>query len=233
MRAGIYARVSTTDQRLDAQVDDLRRYVAARGWTPAVEHADRGVSGVRDRRPGLDAVMAAARRREVDVVVVPAFDRFARSVRHLLTALDEFRSLGVEFVSLREQIDTSTPLGRMVFTVVAAVAELERELIRERVRAGIAAARRRGVRLGRPRAVRDLTPALRVLRAGGGLRAASRAAGVPCRSLRRLLAERGLWPPAGRRLAAQGGAKTSPALCPAGGGHHDTPPHPQGAGRKE
>ena len=216
MRAAPYARVSTPDQHVDGQLHDLRRYVEARGWTLAHEFSDHGVSGTRDRRPGLDALMTAARRREIDVVVVPAFDRFARSVRHLLLALDEFRALGVEFVSLREQVDTSTPLGRMIFTVVAAVAELERELIRERVRLGMAAARRRGTRIGRPPKVRDLTPALREVRAGRGLRAASRASGVPTRTLRRLLRERGLWAEAAAQVAGQDGAEGSTPPTTAG-----------------
>ncbi len=211
MRAAIYVRVSTTDQRLDVQTDELRRYVEARGWTLAACWEDRGVSGSRDRRPGLDAVMTAARRRQVDVVVVAAFDRFARSVRHLLTALDEFRALGVEFVSLREQIDTSTPLGRMVFTVVAAVAELEREVIRERVRVGIAAARRRGVRLGRPRRVFDLGRARTMLAGGTSQRAVARALGVGDATLRAALRDRAKTP-----LAATGevGAESPATATP-------------------
>lgn len=186
MRAGIYSRVSTPDQRLDSQIDRLRAYVEARGWCVAVEESDK-VTGTRDRRPGLDAVMTAARRREIDVVVVAGFDRFARSVRHLLTALDEFGALGVEFVSLREQVDTSTPLGRMVFTIVAAVAELERELIRERVRAGLASARRRGVRLGRPRRFVDVPRARRLMSEGRTLRATARVLGLSPSVLSRAL----------------------------------------------
>ncbi len=212
MRAAIYARVSTPDQHLDVQTDELRRYVVARGWTLAASCEDRGVSGSRDRRPGLDDLMAVVRRRQVDVVVVAAFDRFARSVRHLLTALDEFRALGVEFVSVREQIDTSTPLGRMVFTVVAAVAELEREVIRERVRVGIAAARRRGVRLGRPRRVFDLGRARAMLAAGASQRAVARALGLGDATLRAALRQRAETP-----LAATGhGAAESPTTAPPG-----------------
>jgi DNA invertase Pin-like site-specific DNA recombinase len=202
LRAAVYARVSTAEQRLDAQRDELARYVAARGWTIACEFDDRGVSGSRDRRPGLDGLLAAVRRREVDVVVVAGFDRFARSVRHLVDALAEFGALGVQFVSVREQIDTTTPGGRMAFHVFAAVAEFERELIRERVRAGMAAARRRGKRVGRPRRVFDLDAARAVLGAGGSRRAAARAAGVGARTLARALAERG-------QGATQGAAKGS------------------------
>src|SRR5439155_10634821 len=115
-RVAIYARVSTGDQSSEPQLRDLREYVTARGWQ-AVEYVDQGVSGARDRRPGLDRLLAAVKARKVDVVVVAAFDRFGRSVRHLVETLDLFRHLGVEFVSLREQIDTGSPLGQAVFTI--------------------------------------------------------------------------------------------------------------------
>jgi DNA invertase Pin-like site-specific DNA recombinase len=111
---------------------------------------DSGISGAKERRTQLDKLMADAHKRRFDVVVVWKFDRFARSVSHLLRALETFNSLGVAFVSLSESIDTSTPAGKMVFTVLGAVAELERSLIGERVKAGLANARAKGVRLGRP-----------------------------------------------------------------------------------
>jgi putative DNA-invertase from lambdoid prophage Rac len=217
MRAAIYARVSTTDQRLDSQQDELRRYVTARGWTLAAEFADHGVSGVHDRRPGLDELMTLARRRQVDAVVVPAFDRFARSVRHLLGALDEFQALGVQFVSLREQIDTSTPLGRMVFVVVAAVAELERELIRERVRTGVAAARRRGKHVGRRPTFVDLPRATMMLERRKSKPQVARALGVSVRTLYRALERQGI---AGRPSAGEEGPEPAdnddrPATTPA------------------
>lgn len=149
-RAAIYARVSTSDQSADMQLAELREHARRRGWTIAGEYVDSGVSGAKSSRPQLDMMMADARRRRFDLVICWRFDRFARSTGHLLAALEEFHGLGVDFVSLHESIDTSTPLGRMVFTVVAAVAELERSIIVERVRAGIARARAKGKRLGRP-----------------------------------------------------------------------------------
>ena len=140
MRVAIYARVSTADQDCEPQLRDVREYVAARGWR-AVEFIDQGVSGARERRPALDRLLAEVKARKVDVVVVAAFDRFGRSVRHLVETLELFRHLGVEFVSLREQIDTGSPLGQAVFTIIAAIAQLERSLIAERVRAGLRRAR--------------------------------------------------------------------------------------------
>ena len=134
------------------QTRELREYCERRGWNVVAEYVDIGISGAKDRRPELDKLMADARRRRFDVVAVWRFDRFARSVRHLLRALDEFQALRIDFVSLTEALDTSTPSGRMTFTVLGAVAELERSLIAERVRAGLRNARARGVRLGRPKA---------------------------------------------------------------------------------
>jgi DNA invertase Pin-like site-specific DNA recombinase len=153
MRVAIYARVSTANGGQDTgmQTRELREYVEHRGWTLAGEYVDEGVSGTKDSRPELNRLMADAHRRRFDAVVVWKFDRFARSVSHLLRALDTFRVLGVEFVSLSESLDTATPAGRMVFTVLGAVAELERSLIVERVRAGLRNARAKGKRLGRPR----------------------------------------------------------------------------------
>jgi DNA invertase Pin-like site-specific DNA recombinase len=153
MRCAIYARVSTQDQSTEMQLAALREYVSRRGWQIVREYVDHGVSGSKERRPALDRLVADARRRAFDGVAVFRFDRFARSVSHLARALDEFRALGVEFVSLHEAIDTSTPMGRAMFHIAGAFAELEREIIRERVRAGLRNARRRGRRIGRPRAL--------------------------------------------------------------------------------
>lgn len=150
MNVAIYARVSTADQDADMQFVELRRYAAAHGFSIAGEYVDHGYSGATSARPALERLMAAARSRVVDVVLVWRFDRFARSIGDLVNALDEFRSLGVAFVSMREQIETTTPVGRVVFSTVAAMAEFEREILRERVKAGLARARERGVRLGRP-----------------------------------------------------------------------------------
>lgn len=151
MRAAIYARVSTTNgQSPEMQLRELREYCERRGWTTAGEYTDVGISGTKEKRPELDRLLADAHRRRFDAVIVWKFDRFARSVSHLIRALETFRALGIEFVSLSEQVDTSTPTGKMVFTVLGAVAELERSLIVERVKAGLRNARAKGKRLGRP-----------------------------------------------------------------------------------
>ncbi len=152
VRAALYARVSTANgQDPTMQTRELREYCRRRGWRVVGEYVDAGISGAREKRPQLDRLMADAHRRRFDAVVVWRFDRFARSVSHLLRALETFRALGIEFVSLSEQMDTSTPTGKMVFTVLGAVAELERSLIAERVKAGLWNARAKGKRLGRPR----------------------------------------------------------------------------------
>jgi DNA invertase Pin-like site-specific DNA recombinase len=132
------------------QTRELLEYCERRGWQLAGEYVDLGISGAKEKRPELDRLMADAHRRRFDAVVVWGFDRFARSVSHLLRALETFKALGIEFVSLSEQVDTSTPTGKMVFTVLGAVAELERSLIAERVRAGLRNAKAKGKRLGRP-----------------------------------------------------------------------------------
>ena len=132
----------------------LREYAGHRGMT-IDEYVDVGISGAKDRRPELDRLMTDARRRRFDVVLVARFDRFARSTKHLVLALEEFNALGIDFVSLNESIDTSTPMGKMIFTIIGAVAELERSLIRERVMMGLDRARRQGKRLGRPRVLVD------------------------------------------------------------------------------
>jgi DNA invertase Pin-like site-specific DNA recombinase len=152
VKTAIYARVSTANgQDPEMQSRELGEYCERRGWHLVDSYIDVGISGTKDRRPELDRLMADAHKRRFDVVVVWRFDRFARSVSHLLRALETFGSLGIQFVSLSEQVDTSTPAGKMVFTVLGAVAELERSLIVERVRAGLRNARAKGKRLGRPR----------------------------------------------------------------------------------
>jgi DNA invertase Pin-like site-specific DNA recombinase len=132
------------------QTSELREYISRRGWTVAGEYVDIGISGTKEKRPELDRLMQDAHRRRFDAVVVWKFDRFARSVSHLLRALETFKAQGIEFVSFSEQMDTSTPAGKMVFTVLGAVAELERSLIVERVRAGMRNARAKRKRIGRP-----------------------------------------------------------------------------------
>lgn len=165
MRVAIYGRVSTHHQNADMQIHELREYIIRRGWTLAGEYVDSGISGSKDRRPELDRLMTDCRKRKLDAVVVYRFDRFARSLRHLVTALEEFRALKVEFLSLHEQIDTSTPGGRLVFGIFASIAEFERSLIQDRVKSGIARARSKGTRLGRPTVEVDIDT-LRSLREG-------------------------------------------------------------------
>jgi len=155
-RVALYARVSTTDQSTDSQLLDLRRYVSERGWNIYKEYVDEGISGTKDSRSALNELMDDARKRRFDVVLVWRFDRFARSTKHLILALEEFRNLGVDFVSYQENIDTSSPLGSAIFTIISAVAQLERDIIVERVKMGLRRAKANGKRLGRPRASIDL-----------------------------------------------------------------------------
>jgi DNA invertase Pin-like site-specific DNA recombinase len=167
-RVAIYARVSTTNhgQDVTVQTRDLEQFAEARGWRLFDSYLDLGISGSKDKRPELDRLMADAHHRKFDVVIVWKFDRFARSVSHLLRALETFNALGIAFVSLSENVDTTTPTGKMIFTVLGAVAELERSLIAERVRAGLRNARAKGKTLGRPRTAVD-TARIDRLRASG------------------------------------------------------------------
>lgn len=153
MNAAAYARVSTTEQTATNQLIELRRFVMARGWGQAKEYVDEGISGSRDSRPALDNLLRDARRRKLDALVVWRLDRLGRSLRHLIFLLEELSALGVTFVSLGEGIDTSTPAGRLQLHILGAIAEFERERIRERVRAGLARARAQGRLLGRPRVI--------------------------------------------------------------------------------
>jgi DNA invertase Pin-like site-specific DNA recombinase len=164
----IYARVSTANhgQDVSLQTRELEQFARARGWHMADAYIDSGVSGAKDSRPELNRLMADAYKRRFDVVAVWRFDRFARSVSQLLRALETFNALGIAFVSLSEQMDTTTPTGKMVFTVLGAVAELERSLIAERVRAGLRNARAKGITLGRPRITVD-TVRIALLRSQG------------------------------------------------------------------
>ena len=149
MNVATYYRVSTTEQNVNLQRDAVTALCARHSDWTVTEYVDSGVSGTKDSRPALNKLMADCRRGKIDRVIVWRFDRFARSVSHLLRALEEFRTLNVDFVSLTEAIDTSTAMGRMVFTILGAVAELERSLIIERVRAGQRAAKARGKHIGR------------------------------------------------------------------------------------
>ena len=196
IRAALYARVSTSGHGQDVglQLDELRQVAAQRSWA-VTEFVDEGVSGSKERRPALDRLMADARAGKLDVVAVWRFDRFARDTRHLLTAMKEFRGLGVAFVSLREQVDTSTPMGKAMFTIISAIGELEKDLIRERVVAGVRRAQASGKHCGRPKVAMDLRPAVALLREGRGLKDVAAILKVSRATLRRRLVEAGMWPP--------------------------------------
>jgi DNA invertase Pin-like site-specific DNA recombinase len=188
MRVGLYVRVSTlSGQHPEMQMSELREYVARRGWRNVGEFVDEGISGARERRPELDRLWADCRKRRVDAVVVYRYDRFARSLRQLVNALEEFRALGIDFVSLHEGVDTSTPNGRLVFGIFASISEFERELTRSRVRSGLAAARARGKLLGRPRTVVDAAQIARLRASGASWREVSEQMGIgvgtACRAL--------------------------------------------------
>ena len=178
MRIALYARVSTKDQSCELQLRDLRAYCAARGFEPAREYIDVGQSGGKESRPELNRLMEDARKRKFDAIIVWRFDRFARSTKHLLLALEEFRSLGIQFISYQENIDTSSPLGQALFTIVSAVAQLERDLIRERVTAGIRNARAKGKKFGRPMRAVDRDRILQMRGEGQSLRQIAETLGV-------------------------------------------------------
>lgn len=189
MKAAIYARISTknTHQDLETQLIALRSWVERRGLQLGPEYTDAGISGSVSSRPGLDTLMKDAHLRLFDSVVVARFDRFARSTKHLITALETFQALGIEFVSLNESIDTSTPMGKAMFTIIGAMAELERNIIRERVLAGLDRAKKQGKVLGPPRKIFD-RERVRELRAEGqSLRQIAQGAGVSKDTVRKAL----------------------------------------------
>ena len=157
MKIALYARVSTEGQDPEVQLAALRAHAVQRGWEILEEFVDHGFSGAKERRPDLDRLMKAIWTGRFQAVLVWRFDRFARSVKHLITALEHFRSLNINFISLQEQFDTSTPIGQAMFTIIGAMAQLERDITRERVKAGLAQARAKGIRLGRPPARVDCT----------------------------------------------------------------------------
>ena len=156
VRAAIYARVSTNDQNCEMQLRELNEYAEQRGYIVLPEHefVDQGVSGSKSDRPALNRLMKAAKKREFKMVLVWRFDRFARSTKHLVNALAEFKQLNIAFISLNENIDTSSSIGEAIFTIIAAMAQLERDIIRERVNAGLRNARAKGKVLGQPRKVK-------------------------------------------------------------------------------
>ncbi len=186
LRAAVYARVSTHDQEVENQLGELRKYVEARGWE-AREYVDEGVSGAVERRPALDRLLSDAKRRRFDVLICWRLDRLGRSLKHLVTLLDELHELGVAFVSLGEGIDCTTPAGRLQLHILGALAQFERERIAERVRAGLARVRREGRRLGRPpvQMSRDAVKSVR----GLPVREAARRLGVSRSTAHRVLAQ--------------------------------------------
>ena len=192
-RIALYARVSTLEQTTEPQLDALRGYAAARGLEVAGEYVDQGISGARARRPALDRLVADARRRRFDAVACVKLDRLARSVHHLVTLARDLEALGLDLVVLDQAIDTSTSSGRFLFHTLAAVAELERDLIRERVAAGMRAARKRGVKIGRPGALDAATAqrARRLQAAGHSQRAIASLLGVGKGTVARELARQG------------------------------------------
>ena len=179
-RLALYSRVSTKNNGQDpeTQLVALREYAQARGFEVFHEYVDVGISGSKEKRPALDQMMADARKRRFDAVLVARFDRFARSTRHLIQALEEFDVLGVDFISLSESVDTSTPMGKMVFTVISAVAELERSLIRERVVMGLQRAKAQGKQLGRPKVFVDNEKVLRLKAQGMSYRSIAKQIGL-------------------------------------------------------
>lgn len=188
-KAALYARCSTHEQHPEAQIEQLRQVARQRGWTVVGEYVDRGQSGRKDKRPELARLMADIHRGKANVVAVVRFDRWARSVRHLVQSLDEFRCRNVDFVSLGDGIDTSTPAGRFCFHVVGAVAQLEADLVRDRTIQGLRAARRRGAKIGRPRKWVDVRRARHLLAKGKGYREVARILGVGASTLHRAVKE--------------------------------------------
>jgi DNA invertase Pin-like site-specific DNA recombinase len=187
-RAALYLRVSTIDQHPETQVHDLRQMAAQRGFEIVAEYTDR-ISGVKTRRPGLDDLMSDARRGKFDVVLVWASDRIARSVKHFLEVLDELNRLNIEFVSFREQIDTGGPLGRAIVVIIGAIAELERSLIIERVRAGMRRARLEGRQIGRQPLVLDRDAIFRDRQRGLSLGQLAKSYGASRATIHRVLRE--------------------------------------------
>lgn len=189
LKVAIYARVSTREQTAENQLEDLRRYCAGRGWEIAKEFVDQGISGSKDDRPALRELMDTVRKRLVDAVLVWRFDRFARSLKHLINTLTEFNELGVHFVSYSESLDTSSSQGRLVFSILGAIGEFERDLITERVNSGIRRAKAAGVQFGRPRnewSEADLAKARQLRAEGRSLREIGAELQVPATSVYRL-----------------------------------------------
>lgn len=190
MRVALYTRVSTADQHPEIQAEALAAYAEARGLEVVATYTDHGVSGAKSKRPALDRMMAAARKRQFDAIAITKLDRLARSVHHLTALGKELEALGVDLIVTEQGIDTTTPAGRFTFHILGAVAELERDLIRDRTVAGVQAAKRRGKRLGRPPVV-DSEKAQRIKRlrgSGHSLRAIARLLGLSAATVHRVAA---------------------------------------------
>ena len=201
MRAALYARVSTLNgQHPEMQLAELREYASRRGWEIAGEYVDEGVSGSKESRPELNRLMADARRRQFDIVLVWKIDRFGRSLKHLVNALADLDAYGVAFASLKDNLDLSTPSGRLMFGIIAAMAEFERSLIQERVKAGLSHARRNGKTLGRPRRIVDIDRISRMRAEGQSLRSIADKLDIGYGTARKLLAS------AERKTPASGAA---------------------------
>jgi DNA invertase Pin-like site-specific DNA recombinase len=186
-KAAIYVRVSTPDQHVESQLYDLRELGAQRGFEVVHEYADRGFCGKNARRPGLDALMADARRKKFSVVLVAAFDRIARSTRNFLQVIDELDSMGIEFISRRENVDTSGPMGRLFVTIISAIAELERALVADRVKSGMRLARLSGKTIGRARLDIDREQVVQDRRSGMSLTQVARRHNISRASVCRLM----------------------------------------------
>ena len=188
MRVALYARVSTLNgQHPEMQLTELREYASRRGWAVAGEYVDEGVSGSKDSRPALNRLMADAHRRRFDIVACWKVDRFGRSLKHLVNALADLDSYGVAFVSLRDNLDLSTPTGRLMFQIIGAMAEFELSLTKERVKCGLVNARANGKRLGRPRRVTDGDRILQMKAEGASLREIANAMGIGYGTVRKRL----------------------------------------------
>lgn len=188
-KAAIYVRVSTPDQHVESQLYDLRELAVRRGFEVVHEYEDRGICGQKARRPGLDTLMADARQRKFSVVLVAAFDRIARSTKNFLQIVDELDGLGIEFVSRRENIDTSGPMGRLFMTLISSIAELESDLIKERVRAGMRRARLEGRQIGRARLDIDRQQVVIDRRSGMSLTQVAKKHGISRASVCRMVKE--------------------------------------------
>jgi DNA invertase Pin-like site-specific DNA recombinase len=210
-RAALYLRVSTVDQHPETQLHDLKKMAEQRGYQIQAEYTDR-ISGTRAKRPGLDDMMAAARRGQIDVVLVWACDRLARSTRHFLEILDELNRLNVEFLSFRENLDTGGPLGRAVVVIIGAIAELERNLIVERVKSGMRRARLEGRRIGRPALNLNKEDIVRERRRGQSLGQIAKTFRISRTSVGRILAEAGV-PQGAPQTTPQATENTRPEMA--------------------